>query len=206
MIKRIKHIKNIGTFSDFVASPPVQLDKLTFVYGLNTYGKTTLSDIFQSIKNDDFSILESRKSLPNVSFNQQVSINYGISSTTQEQELKIINGSWSNNKLKDNIEIFSSEFIHKNLFTGLSVERTNKENFTQFILGNTGVELAIDIKNKKQKLNVLNKELPNNIPDFVKDRNDQELNEFINLDISNLVLDDLKSEYSNKFIELKKES
>lgn len=205
MIKRIKLIKNIGTFSDYVASPPIQLEKLTFVYGLNTYGKTTLSDIFQSVKNDDFSFLESRKSIPNISGNQQININYKLNNTNQEQELKTQNGSWSNNKLKDNIEIFSSEFIHKNLFTGLSVDRTNKENFTQFILGNTGVELAIDIKNKRQKLNILNKELPSKIPDFVKDRNEQELIEFLNLDIRNLTIEDLKSEYTNKHLELKKE-
>lgn len=205
MFKRIRKINNIGTFSNFNASPPIQLEKLTFVYGLNTYGKTTLTDIFQSIKKDDFSFLETRKSIPKLTIDQQVELNYKLPNLSQEQGLKVENNEWVNNQLKDNIEIFSTEFIYENLFTGLSVERANKENFTRFILGNSGVELARDIKNKKQILNKLNKELSNKLPDFVKQKNNQEINDFINLDISGFNLEALKTEFSTKQLELAKE-
>lgn len=205
MIKRIRKINNIGTFSNYNASPPIQLEKLTFIYGLNTYGKTTLTDIFQSIKKDNFSLLETRKSIPSVVFNQQVELNYKLSNSPQEQGLKVQNSEWSNNQLKENIEIFSTEFIHENLFTGLSVERSNKENFTRFILGNTGVDLAREIKTKSQNLNRLNKELSVKLPDFVKHKNNQEVNDFINLDITSFNLEELKTEYSTKQLVINKE-
>ena len=103
MIKRIKQLKNIGTFSDFVSNPPIQLEKLTFIYGLNTYGKTTLTDIFRSIKTNDFSILESRKSIPSVSFNQNVVLSYKNDDQQKEQEIKVNNNTWENNKLHNHM-------------------------------------------------------------------------------------------------------
>ncbi|MCD8431045.1 AAA family ATPase [Tenacibaculum finnmarkense genomovar ulcerans] len=204
MIKRIKQIKNIGTFSNFTASN-LQFEKLTFIYGLNTYGKTTLTDIFQSIKNNDFSTLKLRKSIPQVPFGQQIEINYKLKTSNNEQTLKINNDSWVNNQISSNIEIFSSEFIHKNLFTGLSIERSNKENFTQFILGDTGVELAKQITEKKRLIKQLKKELPNKKPNFIKNANEQDLDDFINIDISSFDLENLKTEYSNKQLELNNE-
>lgn len=205
MIKRIKQLKNIGTFSDFVSNPPIQLDKLTFIYGLNTYGKTTLTDIFRSIKTNDFSILESRKSIPSVSFNQNVVLSYKNDDQQKEQEIKVNNNTWENNKLHNHIEIFSSEFIHENLFTGLSIERANKENFTQFILGDTGVGLAKEIKELSQKLNKLKRELPNKRPNFVKNSSIQEVQNFININIDAFNIEDLRVQYSSKYTELKAE-
>jgi wobble nucleotide-excising tRNase len=205
MIKRITKIKNIGTFSNFVSSPPIQFEKLTFIYGLNTLGKTTLTDIFSSIKKDDFSVLESRKSIPPVTIEQQVEIGYKDSNSLSESVLKVQNGTWHNNFLGKNIEIFSSEFIHKNLFTGESILRENKENFTQFILGDSGVAIAQEIKNEKQNLNLLKRELPDKKPDFVKTKQEQELVSFIAIDITPLNLEELKVESGRKQVELNTE-
>lgn len=201
MIKRIKKITNIGTFSNFTAGGSFEFNKLTFIYGLNTKGKTTLTDILQSIQKDDFSILETRKSIPVSSLGQNVELNYKGTTDATEQVLKINSGSWENNQIGENIEIFSSEFIHRNLFTGLSIERANKENFTKFILGDTGVVLANLIKEKRINLNRLKRELPNKKPLYVKDVVGQDLENFLNIDISELNLEDLKAEHSNKLLE-----
>jgi hypothetical protein len=37
-IKSIKEIKNVGTFSNFQSGGNLRFEKLTFIYGLNTYG------------------------------------------------------------------------------------------------------------------------------------------------------------------------
>jgi len=52
-IRRIKEIKNIGTFANFTNGGSSGFEKLTFVYGLNTFGKTTLADILQSLETND---------------------------------------------------------------------------------------------------------------------------------------------------------
>ena len=41
MIKKIRIIKQVGVFSNFDSGSDKEFDKLTFIYGLNTYGKST---------------------------------------------------------------------------------------------------------------------------------------------------------------------
>ena len=60
-IGRIKGIKNIGAFANFQNGSSLGFEKLTFIYGLNTYGKTTLADIFESLKSNNPEIIYSRK-------------------------------------------------------------------------------------------------------------------------------------------------
>ncbi|PJC30282.1 hypothetical protein CO051_06500 [Candidatus Roizmanbacteria bacterium CG_4_9_14_0_2_um_filter_39_13] len=60
----IKEIKNIGTFANFVNGASLGFEKLTFIYGVNTSGKTTLTDIFQSLKENNPLIIRARKTIP----------------------------------------------------------------------------------------------------------------------------------------------
>ena len=73
-IGRIKEIKNIGTFANFQNGASLGFEKLTFIYGFNTYGKTTLADIFQSLKLGDPEIIQSRKTIPQQNILQKVVI------------------------------------------------------------------------------------------------------------------------------------
>ena len=54
--------------------------------------------------------------------------------------------------------MFDTDFIHRNVFTGLTIERRNQENITQFVLGEAGVRAAKDIENLKSKLRAFNKD------------------------------------------------
>lgn len=192
MIKRIKEIKNIGVFSDSTGGGSIGFEKLTFLYGLNTYGKTTLTDIFQSIKNNDSGIIASRKTIPGNSESQKVVLS-ATEDGGSERELSFQNGSWTNNSVSQCIEIFGTDFIHKNIFTGLNIERGNKENFTQFILGEQGVSLAQQIKEKKQELGNQKKDLKNKAPGFVKGKSEKEIKEFLELSIDGLIKPDLEA-------------
>ena len=60
MIKRIKKIKGVGRFLDV---GHVEFGQLTLIYGPNCYGKSTLSDIFRSIANQNPEILANRQSI-----------------------------------------------------------------------------------------------------------------------------------------------
>lgn len=59
IIKRISEIQNVGTFSNCKDSGKFQFSKLTLIYGLNTYGKSTLCDIFQSLSENNPDIITS---------------------------------------------------------------------------------------------------------------------------------------------------
>ena len=74
MIKQIKSINNIGSFRKFPDGGAIQFEKLTFIYGLNTRGKSTLTDILTSLKENEPSLITSRKSIPTVVTNQSVRI------------------------------------------------------------------------------------------------------------------------------------
>jgi wobble nucleotide-excising tRNase len=192
MIKRVKQIKNIGTFSDFLNGSSVQFEKLTFIYGLNTFGKTTLADVFSSLKFNDNSLINSRKTIPAINSAQKVVFSY--KKEDREQDITFENNTWVENELAQNLEIFGTDFIHKNLFTGLSVERSNKENFTQFILGQDGVALANLIKTDKSNLSSKNRGLSNLIPLFAKGKSQADIQSFLNTSIEGLDRAELKSQ------------
>ena len=202
-IGRIKEIKNIGTFADCKSGSHLGFEKLTFIYGLNTYGKTTLTDIFQSLKQDDPQAISSRKTIP-FKGTQQVILTEK-NHDEKEEEVVFQNNNWGKNNLKSYLEVFSSDFIYKNLFTGFNIERENKKNFTQFILGEQGVKISEEIEEKKQELREKKRLLKTKIPNFVKDKSDYDIEQFIKFPIDNLNLEKIKEELTQKISESKKE-
>lgn len=205
-IKRIKTIQNIGTFANFTGGGSLGFEKLTLIYGLNTYGKTTLTDIFQSLKDNNQNILISRKTIPNQVSSQKIELSIKESSISGESDIKFENNSWSRNTLSKNLEVFGTEFIHKNLFTGLNIARENKENFTQFILGEDGVLKANQIAEKKKELGDKKRNIKNQIPHFVKGKAEPEIQSFLSLSIDGLIKEQLKQELITKEQERKIES
>jgi len=198
-IKSIKQIKQIGTFSDFSNGGSKRFEKLTFLYGLNASGKTTLCDIFQSISENNNMFIKNRKTIPNSILSQFVEMSVKIGES--EQTIKFQNDQWNNN-IGKNMSIFGTNFIHKNVFTGLNIERQNKENFTDFVLGEKDVNKAIELKEINQKLRTSN--LKNALPLFAKDKLDYEIESFFNLIVIESI-ESLKEDYANKNTELLKE-
>src|SRR5690606_36663817 len=135
MIKRINNINNVGTFRDFPNGGSIQFEKLTFIYGLNTKGKTTLTDILSSLKENNPALITGRKSIPTVNSSQNVKISVRPSHSTNELQCTFSNDTWTQLNSNEDFYIFGSDFIHRNLFTGLTIERQNRENFTRFVLG-----------------------------------------------------------------------
>jgi len=209
-IKRIKKIQNVGAFSSFNTGGSLEFEKLTFIYGLNTYGKTTLADIFQSLKSNNPEIISSRKTIyktvnKTISEQEKEQLQEIILSekNQSEKEINFKNGKWDKNNLHSNIEVFSTGFIDKNLFTGLTIERQNKESFTRFILGEQGVKLAEDIQNKKQAIGQKKKLLNEKCPVFIKDKTEDEKNIFLEFSIENLNKEDIERGLLDKQKELR---
>ena len=103
MIKRIKEIKNIGVFSSLNNGASIGFEKLTFIYGLNTYGKTTLTDIFQSLKNNDNLIIAARKTIPETNGQQQVVLSIKEDGAINEANLSYKLDKWDQNSIAHHI-------------------------------------------------------------------------------------------------------
>jgi wobble nucleotide-excising tRNase len=189
MIKRIQNIQNVGAFREFTNGGSIQFEELTFIYGLNTKGKTTLTDILTSLKENDPSLITNRKSIPTVNTNQKVKVFIRPETTGSELPCTFLNNAWTQLNSNENLHIFGSDFIHKNLFTGLSIERQNKENLTRFILGQEGVQLATQIAEDKRLLRQKRSSLNNFLPTYLRDKPEGDHQPFLTIDPNSINLE-----------------
>lgn len=196
MIKQIKSINNIGSYREFNSGGSIQFEKLTFIYGLNTRGKSTLTDILTSLKENEPSLIVSRKSIPTVATNQSVRISVKPLGSTNQVDCIFSNTAWSQVHSNNDLHIFGSDFIHKNLFTGLSIERQNKENFTRFILGQQGVQLASQIAEDKRILRQKKGNVTNLLPPYLRERQEQDYAPFLSTDPNSIDIEDTRQHLS----------
>ena len=182
MIKRIKTISQVGVFSDFNGAS-LGFDTSTIIYGFNTFGKSTLCDIFQSLAQDKPEFIKNRKTIPQDRQPQRVELSVSEDRDSPESSITFENGRWQANTTNEHLEVFGTSFIHDNVFTGLNFDRANKVNFTDFILGAEGVKLANRIEALNRAIRDNNKGLYNSIPTFVKDKTPIEIDAFIALTV-----------------------
>jgi wobble nucleotide-excising tRNase len=203
MIKKIRIIKQVGVFSNFDSGNDKEFDKLTFVYGLNTYGKSTLCDIFKSLSSGDNEIVKKRKTKPEDKSNQQqIVLSVDDNNSNSEKNIIFQNDNWNNNIIAKNLEIFDTAFVYENVFDGISLldSRETKENFSDFILGAEGVKLGRELGKERKDLRDQKKDLKKTIPDYVIKANDAEIQKFISLEVTE-TLESLKNEiatFTNK--------
>lgn len=146
MLKRIKNIKNIGTLSNVHAAKH-GFGKFTIIYGANSYGKSTLCDIFVSLRDNDNTSIEKRKT---VNSKDAPMVSFAFSKDSHEIDVQYKNHHWEKDGFCEALEIFDTNFVHRNVFTNNSeIDQTNKTNLTEFIIG----EAAIVAAKALQKLN-----------------------------------------------------
>ncbi len=161
MLKRINLIQRIGCYQNARAANK-QFEQLTFIYGDNSFGKSTLCDVFQSLSSQDSSFITKRKSIPNEgNLAQRVELNMLLLNATTERSIIYSNENWTPSLGDIKIYVFDTDFIHRNVFTGLSIERRNQENITQFVLGEDSVTTAREIAENKSTLRTLNRDINN---------------------------------------------
>lgn len=151
MIKKIISIKNTGRFRTFTAKSDVQLNKMNIIYSENGKGKTTLSNIFRSLNEQNSELLIGRKTLGSTG---EQSIDILIDSIKHQFK----NGNWQSKSIFE-FEIFDSIFVSENVYSKI-IEHDHKKQLYLFTIGKTGVEKAktldkidVDIKlaNSKKK-------------------------------------------------------
>ncbi len=150
MIKRIKKIKGVGRFLNVGHT---ELGRLTLIYGPNCYGKSTLSDIFRSIENENPEILSNRHSIVRNGgpIAQEICFSVKTDVDQTEQDISCVDRRWNIGSFNCSIEVFDSRFIEDNVFTGLTISRANKENLTNLLIGEKSVEIGKQIDSLKNK-------------------------------------------------------
>jgi len=162
MLKRINRITNVGCFRNSRASQ-FQFEPLTFIYGENCNGKSTLCDILRSLSENNPLLISNRISIPRheASQNQHVTFNFLLPNNNSESPINFETNTWANALTDIEILVFDSNFIHRNVFTGLSIERRNHENVTQFILGEQSVIVANQIATQNSNLRAIKRDINN---------------------------------------------
>jgi wobble nucleotide-excising tRNase len=152
MLKRILHIKNIGAFQECQARP-IEFAKVTLIYGRNTYGKSTLGDIFSSLQKDDPSGLLARSSIPGTDQGQLVDMAFALEGRNEGNGKALFRrGVWERGLTNTHLlRVYDDSFFHEHVFVGRKFTRDTKVKFSDFVLGSQGVAAAQLIEQKKQE-------------------------------------------------------
>jgi wobble nucleotide-excising tRNase len=133
MIRKLISIENIGKFRACKPCGDVELRPLTLVYAENGRGKTTLCDIFRSLRSGDGDYIRGRATLGPTT---TPTVNIRL-----EGSNAVFDGVTWSHTLPD-LRIFDSLFVHQNVYAGELVEHQHKRNLYRVIVGEKGVELA----------------------------------------------------------------
>ena len=147
MINKFIKIKNTGKFSNYSSSGDTSLKKINIVYGENAIGKTTLSMILRSLKNNDSQILNIKKTL-NSPADPEIEIRI------DDKNVNFNNGVWSSPI--PNLEIFDIDFINDNVCSGPGISLDNKRKLHSFVVGDDCVQLTQEINEIKNQLSIKN--------------------------------------------------
>ncbi len=163
MISKIIKIKGIGKFKQFTCSGDDELRffKRTVIFGHNTYGKSTLTTIFRSLKNSDQGLLKGKKTF-GYSESSEIDI---LDENNKHSTLS--NGNWSN----PNIVVFDSNFVQNYVYLGDQIDFEHKASLHGIFVGENIGDKVLALKR-----------LRNEQADLESDR-DKVKNKYIKVDL-----------------------
>jgi wobble nucleotide-excising tRNase len=144
MIKGFSAIKSVGRFRAYTAPKGNQydFDNFTIIFGRNTKGKSTLTAILRSAKDNDPSVLVGRKTFGSVT-DQEVFINFEAVDGTPSI-IKFQKKLWDV-KLED-VFIFDSKYVKENVHLDGQIGEDHQKNLEAIILGEKGMKLLKDVQ------------------------------------------------------------
>ena len=140
-VGRFKSAKTIGDSKHF--------KKSTFVYGKNTFGKSTLTSIFRSLKENDQDYIVGRKTIGTQ--NQKVKLIPDVVTPIGEYRYTTPEAKWSA-EFKDLI-IFDNHFVHESVYTqSQQIGKEQQKSIEAFMLGSTGAEYNARINSLTEQI------------------------------------------------------
>ena len=134
MIKRIKLLRNIGSFLSDSSAGSIDLKRLVLIHAENGRGKTTLAAVFRSLASGDPELIHERRRLSSANPPHIVFVHGDIASDVQFKD-----GAWTDQV--PNVRIFDDAFVDENVYSGLDVDSQHRRNLHELILGEQGVNL-----------------------------------------------------------------
>ena len=155
MLTKIKLIRNVGCFNQLTCDQ--EFKQTTLIYGENAAGKTTLSSVLRSLARDDSDeiLARRRKSATPPSTPLEICLE------TAAGELRFQNGRWERcSSFAAPIVVFNDFYVDENVYSGLSVEKEQRDNLCQIVLGAESVERIRRLGDLKRRRGELQRELP----------------------------------------------
>ncbi|MGE4398688.1 MAG: AAA family ATPase [Campylobacterales bacterium] len=159
-LKKIKSIDNVGSFYKYDGRS-FEFKKTNLIFGLNGHGKTTLTTILKSLRENQPDLIIGRKSLNSTAIDEQgVILEFTDNGT--EKTIRFDRSIWKEgasgiaNK-NPFIVIFDDEFISNNIFAE-KFEIDHKKALYKIIFGKDGIALSKEIKKLTEEKKVLLKE------------------------------------------------
>ncbi|MES2074928.1 MAG: AAA family ATPase [Pseudomonadota bacterium] len=177
MLKRISKIQGIGTYANCTAGQ-AEFRKISLIFGYNSHGKSTLTQIFRSIEINNVDEVKSRLTIPD-----GISQSVCLSMSLDEKEFRHdFNGTeWTKTTHNFKWKVFDSGFISRNVISGENIERSNKENLSKFVLGEEGVQKSNEIASLKQELRKIKSEQKKNLEQLSSLAGPDDVRVFVNL-------------------------
>lgn len=136
VLKKILSLKNVGRFTSLTPAGDVEFKRLTLIYGLNGYGKTTLVGVLRSLASGDRAYVDERHTLG-------VADEATAEIRLEKGTAKFSKGAWSTTETR--LEIFDSTFVNDNVFTGEHVGSEHRKNLYEVVVGAAAVQLVKEI-------------------------------------------------------------
>jgi len=134
-LRKITKVQNIGKFHKGGIGGG-EYEKFTLFYAGNGRGKTTLCAVLRSMKTDNATIIEDRRTLGETAAPEaQLLLDSGVASFT--------NGKWKNGK--NDLHIYDGTFITENVHAGEQVSTDHRRSIYRIIVGAKGVQLAEEV-------------------------------------------------------------
>ena len=134
MINRFKLLQNIGRFNSDAGGASHDLSKLTLIYADNAQGKTTLTAVLRSLAGGDPRPITERHRLGSQHPPKAV-----LSWENEPTDVMFQSGDW--NRTFENVKVFDDHFVDENVYSGLDVAPSHRQNLHELILGDRGVAL-----------------------------------------------------------------
>lgn len=149
MFKKIE-ITNVGRCKSLKTEGDEQyFKKNTFIYGKNTYGKSTITAILRSLKENKPDYIIGRKTIG--SQKQLIKIIPETLQPTGEYRYSTEEGKWNSNY--EDILIFDNNFVRESVYThNQQIGSEQQKNIEAFMIGKKGIEYIQQIQDISKKI------------------------------------------------------
>jgi wobble nucleotide-excising tRNase len=132
-IQKIIRVRNIGRLTALNAAGDVAFRTVTLIYGDNGTGKTTLTAIARSMASGDPAPIAERATLGSGEQPEATIL-------TSAGEARFVTGAWTGSIPA--MDVFDDTFVRENVYAGDTVDKEQRRNLYQVVVGPAAVALA----------------------------------------------------------------